>query len=180
MRLGYVQSAPVFGETAANVERSVELMSLGSAELWVLPELANTGYKFTSAAEARELAEPVPDGPSSRRWIDFARERGVSLVAGLAELADRAVYNSALVCSPEGHVATYRKTHLFDAENKWFAPGDTPPAIVTLAGARVGVMICFDWFFPEVARTLALLGADIIAHPANLVLPWCQRAMLAR
>jgi predicted amidohydrolase len=74
----------------------------------------------------------------------------------------------------------YRKTHLFQDEKDLFLPGDTGFQIYEHRGARIGMMICFDWFFPEAARTLALRGAQIIAHPANLVLPWCQTAMATR
>ena len=74
----------------------------------------------------------------------------------------------------------YRKVHLFAGENDLFLPGNGGFKIVNQAGARVGMMICFDWIFPESARTLALGGAQIIAHPSNLVLPWCQSAMVTR
>ena len=75
----------------------------------------------------------------------------------------------------------YRKLHLFGFERECFDPGDRPLAVLEHAGLKVGTMICFDWIFPEVARSLALAGADVIAHPSNLVLPgWCQRAMCIR
>lgn len=61
-----------------------------------------------------------------------------------------------------------------------FTPGDTEPPVVETNVGRVGLMICFDWVFPEIARILALKGAQILAHPSNLVLPYCQQAMFAR
>ncbi|MCS7102596.1 MAG: acyltransferase, partial [Candidatus Korarchaeum sp.] len=70
----------------------------------------------------------------------------------------------------------YRKTHLFFEEKLLFDPGDTGFKVFELAGMRVGVMICFDWVFPESARTLALLGAQVIAHPSCLVMPYAPRA----
>ena len=74
----------------------------------------------------------------------------------------------------------YRKVQLFHNEKTIFEPGDRPPAVVEVGGVRLGMMICFDWIFPEVARTLALKGADILCHSTNLVLPFCQDAMVTR
>jgi len=72
----------------------------------------------------------------------------------------------------------YRKTHLFYEEKTWFSQGNNPFQVYHIKKARVGIMICYDWFFPEVARVLALKGAQIICHPSNLVLPYCQKTML--
>ncbi|HTR97038.1 MAG TPA: nitrilase-related carbon-nitrogen hydrolase, partial [Candidatus Acidoferrales bacterium] len=62
----------------------------------------------------------------------------------------------------------------------WFSPGDLPLSVHRVAAARIGLMICFDWRFPEVARSLALLGADVLVHPSNLVFANAQDAMLVR
>jgi predicted amidohydrolase len=77
-------------------------------------------------------------------------------------------------------MGVYRKTHLFFEEKLWFTPGDTGFQIWETEIGRIGIMICFDWFFPESMRTLALMGADIIAHPSNLILPYCPQAMPLR
>jgi predicted amidohydrolase len=90
------------------------------------------------------------------------------------------LFNSAVAVDSTGIIALYRKAHVFGNERRWASPGDLPFPVVTLAGARVGIMICFDWRFPEAARTLALGGAQIIAHPSNLVLPNCPDAMVTR
>ena len=81
---------------------------------------------------------------------------------------------------PDGFMGVYRKTHLFYEEKLWFTAGDTGFKVWQTLIGNIGVMICFDWFFPESARTLALRGADIIAHPSNLVLPFCPDAMVTR
>jgi len=121
------------------------------------------------------------DGPLARTLTDLSRRTGAVLVAGFAEAASEGIYNAAMTVTARGVVAVYRKVHLFDREKTVFLPGDRPFEAVD-AGLPVplGVMICFDWMFPEAARSLALRGAGVIAHPANLVLPWCQRAMFAR
>jgi len=74
----------------------------------------------------------------------------------------------------------YRKTHLFFEETLYFTPGDTGFKVWDTPVGRIGIMICFDWFFPESMRSLALSGAEVVAHPSNLVLPFCPDAMPVR
>nr|QBQ84363.1 putative amidohydrolase [Candidatus Lokiarchaeota archaeon] len=85
-----------------------------------------------------------------------------------------------MVVFREELVGTYQKIHLFNKEKLWFSPGEKKLKVFEVNNMKIGVMICFDWIFPEVARSLALQGADIIAHPSNLVLPYCQNAMKIR
>jgi predicted amidohydrolase len=98
----------------------------------------------------------------------------------LAEEAGRRLYNSAVLVSPKGWSRTYRKSHLFVDEKSFYHPGDTGFQVFHIGAARLGLMICFDWIYPESMRVLALKGADIVCHPANLVLPFCQKAMITR
>jgi predicted amidohydrolase len=185
MRLGLVQNHPAYGDPAGNlaaVERAIEGVPPPGADLWILPELFASGYVFGSRAECLRLAEPVPDGPTCRGLVRLAARSGASIVAGVPErAADGSVFNSAIAIDPRAGVsALYRKIHLFDYEKEWFDPGQLGFIVTDLAGARVGLMICFDWRFPEAARTLALSGAQVIAHPSNLVHPQCQDAMVTR
>jgi len=91
------------------------------------------------------------------------------------------LYNSCALINPDGSWHLYRKTHLFYREKLFFSPGDTGFFVCEAkSGVKIGMMICFDWQFPEAARTLALKGAQLICHPSNLVLPWCQQAMKTR
>mgnify|MGYP001480852078 CR=1 FL=1 len=103
-----------------------------------------------------------------------------NIVAGLAECDGNALYNSAVVLGSGGVIGKYRKVHLFNTEKKFFQPGNLPLPVFDIGGAKVGIMICFDWRFPETARTLALKGAQIVAHPSNLVLPHCPQSMIVR
>jgi predicted amidohydrolase len=102
------------------------------------------------------------------------------LVVGLPECEGEQCYNSAIVVGPSGFVGSYRKSHLFFEETLFFTPGNSGLHVWDIGKARIGVMICFDWYYPEVARTLVLQGADILCHPANLVLPSCPDAMITR
>ena len=181
MRIGIVQSSPVFGEVEGNLAGCFDLMSSHAADLWVLPELFATGYQFLNAAEARELAELVPSGMTTQALIAYAARNECSIVAGLPELDGDNIYNSAVLIGPDGFLARYRKIHLFYEEKTNFTPGDRPFPVVDIGIAKIGMMVCFDHLFPESARSLALQGADVIAHPANLVLPdLAQRTMSIR
>ena len=180
MRVGLYQNDPVFGEVGENIERAVGDLEDVDADLLILPELFNTGYQFASGRETDRLSEEIPSGKTCRAMIRLAKKRKKFLVFGLAEKSGGRIYNSAAVVGPHGLAGIYRKTHLFAAEKDLFCPGDTGFQVLDIGPARIGVMICFDWWFPESARVLALKGADIICHPANLVLPHCQEAMVTR
>ncbi len=180
MKVGFYQNSPIFGQVETNIEQTLQDLSPAKADIMVLPELFNTGYQFVSRKELEDLAEEIPTGKTCQAMMTLAREQNMFLVFGLAEKDESRFYNSAAVIGPEGLVGSYRKTHLFSEEKDVFDPGDTGFKVFDLGRAKIGVMICFDWWLPESARVLALLGADIICHPANLVLPHCQEAMLIR
>jgi 5-aminopentanamidase len=180
MRVGFFQFAPVFGDVPHNLDKVVETLDRADADLIVLPELFASGYQFVSQHEMATLSESVPDGPTTQRLIDLAKRRRMVIVAGLPEHAGAAWYNSAVVVGSSGFIGCYRKTHLFFEETLFFTPGDTGFQVWDIGVAKIGVMICFDWYYPESARTLALHGAEIICHPSNLVLPNCPDSMPVR
>lgn len=180
MKVGFIQFEPAFGDKEYNLRQIERLVEAVDAELIVLPELCTTGYHFTSRQEVEALGEEVPDGRTTETLGRLAQARNAVLVAGLIEKRGEKLYNAAMLIGPGGHMATYRKIHLFYEETLWFTPGDLPFSVYDLGVCRVGMMICFDWLFPEAARTLALRGADLLCHPANLVLPYCQDAMITR
>lgn len=170
MRVAFYQFAPELGAPERNRARILSALEGVSADVIVLPELATTGYLFVSPEEMKAWAEPVP-GPTTERLCAFARRRSCHIVLGIAERVGGDVYNSAVLIGPEGIVGTYRKMHLFDEEKRCFKPGDLGFPVFDVAGVRIGLLVCFDHFFPEAARSLALQGAQIIGHPANLILP---------
>ncbi len=179
MRIGYIQTSPEFGNREKNFKEVRALTRGVRADLLVLPELFATGYAFTSGEEARELAEGS-DGPTAGFLMELSKKTGAAVAAGFPELHGNAVYNAAMLVHRGRVLGVYRKIHLFNREKLWFAPGDKKPGVFNVDGITIGMMICFDWIFPETARSLALQGADIIAHPSNLVLPYCQKAMVTR
>ncbi len=180
MRAGVYQSNPLFGETEKNLESITSVIKKADVELLVLPEFFATGYQFTSIDEVAGLSESVPDGETTMKLSELSRNKGIYIVAGLPERDGNSFYNSAILTGPDGFIGVYRKTHLFFEETLYFTPGDTGFKVWDTDLGRIGIMICFDWFFPESMRTLALMGAEIIAHPSNLVLPFCPDAMPVR
>lgn len=170
VRIACRQLAPTVGDlegnralTRAAVREAVD----AGARLVVLPELSTSGYVFESAAEARACAEPA-DGPSLAAWAEEAARGEATVVGGFCELGeDGLLHNSAAVVEGGGVLAVYRKLHLWDREQLVFEPGSEPAPVVETGVGRIGVGVCYDLNFPEVARGLALAGADVIALPTN-------------
>ena len=180
MNVGFFQFDPQFGETQRNVDSIIHTIHDFQGDLLVFPELALSGYQFLSKEEAWEFAEEVPTGSVCQQLEQAIQGRELYVVVGLAERAQGRLYNSAILIGPNGHVGTYRKTHLFFEETLWFSPGNTGFQVWDIGVAKIGLLVCFDWFYPEAARMLALKGADILCHPSNLVLPHCPDAMVTR
>ncbi len=180
LRIGYYQFRPLFGKVEKNREKIFAKLRSVRADLLVLPELPFTGYHFADKEELLQMAEDPEDSSTLRELVEICAEKDMFIVTGFAEKHGDRVYNSAFLVGPQGLLHIYRKIHLFFREKELFVPGDTPLRVQEVKGVKIGVMICFDWIFPEVTRSLALQGAQIICHPANLVLSYCQQAMLTR
>jgi predicted amidohydrolase len=169
-RVACCQYAPRVGEPEANRARGAHAIrdaAKTGARVIVLPELASSGYVFRDRDEAARLAEPL-DGPTVSAWGGLAAELGVVVVGGLCERGeDGTLFNSAVVLDDSGLRAAYRKVHLWDTEKLVFAAGEAPPPVVTVAGVRLGVLICYDLEFPEWVRVPALAGAQLLCVPAN-------------
>ncbi|NMB54560.1 MAG: hypothetical protein GYA15_07640 [Leptolinea sp.] len=182
LKIGVAQADFKLADREANLQiirRLLEEAARAGIDALVLPELANSGYNFESLEQARSVAETASDGPYVSLLRDWS-STGKLVVGGLCELAGETLFNSAVVYADGRLETVYRKAHLFANERNFFKPGSEKPPVFAWHGQKFGLMICFDWFFPEMARSLALRGAQIILHPANLVLPWCQKAMLTR
>lgn len=166
-----LQMQPVFGDVAANlalIGRVVRVAAAGGAVLLVLPELCTTGYMFADRAEAETLAEPMT-GPTITALIALTAELHVHLVAGIAERDGAQLFNSAVLIGPRGLIGTYRKVHLWDQENAVFEPGNAGLPVFDTDLGKLGLLICYDLWFPEASRALALQGAEVICVPANWV-----------
>ena len=180
MKAGFYQFSPAFGNKDGNLKKVMSAVKDADLDLIVLPEFFATGYQFVSKDEAAELSEQIPEGHTTKFLSELSHQKGLYIVAGLPEKDGDRFFNSAVFIGPDGFIGVYRKTHLFFEEKLFFSPGDTGFKVWDTEIGRIGIMICFDWFFPESMRALALMGADIIAHPSNLVLPYCPYAIPVR
>jgi predicted amidohydrolase len=163
---------PRVGEKERNVARSLEWIARAAdagAQLAVLPELCNSGYVFETRDEAFALAEPIADGPTTKTWMAAAARHGMVIVAGIAERDGDNLYNAAVVVGPEGYIGTYRKNHLWGAENLFFEPGDLGVPVFHIGSGRIACAICYDIWFPEIFRLAALQGADLLCVATNWV-----------
>jgi (R)-amidase len=160
MKLELVQMAGRDGDTAYNLQRTLDAIATCApdTDIVVFPEAQLTG--FLSPENIAEFAEPI-DGHSVRAIKAAVRERNVAAVVGLIESVRGNYYNTTLFITPEGIALSYRKTHLWITEPGLVLPGDRY-ATVEWRGVRLGMLICYDSEFPESARALAALGAELI------------------
>jgi N-carbamoylputrescine amidase len=173
VRLACAQYAIREGDRDHNLERSLHFIERAAAEgadLVVLPELANSGCDLGSRERALRLAEEIPSGPTVRAWREAAEASGVCVVGGLLEREGDVLHNSAVILGAGGD-GRYRKTHLWDREKLLYEPGRELQVFDTSLG-RVGLLICYDAWFPEAVRTLALRGAQMICIPSNAPDDW--------
>jgi predicted amidohydrolase len=189
MKIGYLQFKPELGKAKRNLEKVESFISEENFDLLVIPELANSGYLFEEPGELAKVSENPETGKYCNMLKRLSKAKNAYIVSGFCESAkeddSEVYYNSSILVFPDGEYRIYRKTHLFFNEKKFFKPGNTGFWVYDIYNkkfgmVKLGMMVCFDWIFPESVRTLALRGADIICHPANLVMPYCQNAMFTR
>jgi predicted amidohydrolase len=169
-KIAGVQMDVAIGDVDANRRKIVDRMRAATeagAQLIIFPECALTGYCFDSLEEAAGFAEPI-DGPSSELFVEACRETRTCAVVGFIEKDGSDFYNAAMVAGPNGVIGSYRKVHLpFLGVDRFLKPGNRPFEILELQLGRVGINICYDASFPEAARALKLLGAELIILPTN-------------
>jgi predicted amidohydrolase len=170
IRVGSVQMQHAPGDKKANLDKIRKFVEQAAAEkvdLIVFPECCISGYwhlRKLSRKELAELAEPVFDGSSSRVLRELAEQHGMTIGAGLIELADDgALYNTYVVAMPDGQCRRHRKLHAFISEH--VASGSEFTVFDTPHGCRVGVLICYDNNLGENVRITALAGAEILLAP---------------
>lgn len=175
MKLTILQFAPVLGDLNQTIDCLEKLFhSIRETDLIVLPELANSGYNFESKEQAFVLAEEVEES----QFIQFLQKKcehlDCAIATGFCEREGEKLYNSSVLLDKNGVFGHYRKLHLFMNEKTIFEKGDLGLPTFQYQGIKIGMLVCFDWMFPEVWRKLALQSVDLIVHPSNLVLPYAQ------
>lgn len=170
LRIASVQMESLPCDKDANLAKVVSLAEQaaeGGARVLVFPELCTTGYWHLLGLDERgirSLAEPVPDGPSSRRIVDLARRLGATVGAGVLEAApDGACYNTYVVAMPDGEVRRHRKIHSFESD--WIRSGSDFTVFDTPYGWKFGVLICYDCNLVENVRLSRLKGAQLLLAP---------------
>ncbi len=160
MRIELVQFAPQFPGRAENWDRIRSWAERLDADVVVFPELTSCGYCYENRQEIRGYTDPRSSlGPLE----EIARRRHRLIVGGFAEESEGRLYNSAYVVSPEG-TRVYRKIHLWNKEKVIFDEG-VEPLVVEFQGHRLGLEVCYDLQFPELASYYSQQGAEVILVP---------------
>jgi len=170
IKIAAVQMNPKIMRNRENLDKillKTKSAASNGADLIVFPECALTGYVFASREEAIPFMETIP-GPSTDRLIACCKELSVYVIVGLLEIDAGSCFNVAVLMGPQGLVGKYRKNHLpFLGIDRFIDPGDKPFQVYKTPVGNIGIHICYDCNFPESARVMMLLGADILILPTN-------------
>jgi predicted amidohydrolase len=172
VKVACIQRDVEIGNIEGNLKKSLQLINEAcgnGAKLIVLPETCNSGYYFDNREEAFSLSEQIPEGPTTKSLIKVAQEKDVYIVTGINERDGSDLYNTAVLIGPEGLIGKYRKLHLWGDEYLWFEPGNLGLPVFHTPIGRIGIIICYDMWFPETFRILEAQGADIVCIPTNWV-----------
>ena len=171
MILATVQTAPILGNKLKNITILENYINQIDCDIIVFPELSTSGYYFLNREEVKAISEPF-NGEIISYFSELSKKLNKIIVFGFAEKDGEKLYNSAVALFPDSSLnKVYRKTHLFYREYFCFDKGDTGFFVIEdkSRDLKLGLMICYGWRFPESARTLGLLGADLIVCPSNLI-----------
>jgi len=164
-RFAAIQMESTLLDTEANLRKILDGMheaAESGAEVVVFPECALSGYALT-AEEARTIAEPIP-GPSTGQLITACRKNRIVAAVGMIEKSPgERLFNACVLVGADGVLGVYRKTHLpYLGVDRYLAAGDELAGPFDTAAGRLGILICYDLFFPEAARVLTLSGAQVL------------------
>lgn len=181
MKSAYIQFQPILYHIDQNIQKLDGLVDQAKeADLIVLPELASTGYNFESYESAVQCAEEINRSLFVEFLVAKAKQHNSFIVAGLNELVGTELYNSTVLVGPNGYVGKYQKIHLYFNEKDFFKTGNAGLNVYDIGHAKIGMLICFDYLFPEIWRILALKGAEIVCHSSNLLTTNAQKTIPAQ
>jgi len=169
-QIAAVQMFVHFGDTERNTAAVLEHLqktAAQGADLTIFPECVLSGYCYSSAEAAREVALDA-DSSEIQLLAECCRDLNTSVAFGFLERTSKNLYNAAALLGPKGWISGYRKVHLpMLGLDRFTTPGDQPFRVVDFLGLKIGLLICYDGSFPEATRVLALEGADLIVLPTN-------------
>lgn len=170
MRIGVIQMDCTPGNIPTNIEKiHQKVEKIENADLVVLPELVDSGYIMSDVKRCSALPEMAS---TIHQLSKLARNKSIYLVAGIMENENNQIFNVAVVINPEGEViAKYRKIHLYTPSGEGVFTAGNDIVTLNISGFNVGLMICYDTRFPEMARSLALSGAEVIIVPTAWPFP---------
>jgi predicted amidohydrolase len=171
LKVSIIQFQPALADPEENVRRLTPLFdSVQDRQLVVLPELSNSGYNFRDFTEAYPYSEEIGKGGIFQDFLILcAKTQKIHIVSGINEREDGKLFNSTILVGPGGILGKYRKMHLFMNEKDIFQKGNAGLPVFDIGDIKIGIMICFDYLFPEPWRIMAQKGADLICHPSNLL-----------
>lgn len=165
MKIGALQLDIVKNNKETNLNKIEEHLKEENLDLLVLPELFSTGYFYDTREEREKLAENIPEGATTQRLLEIAKNTNTYIVGAILEKEERNLYITAIVASPEGFVGKYRKRNLTSDEKKIYKRGNDS-FVFEVKGVKVGIIICFEAWIPESVRELTIRGAQIVLHTA--------------
>lgn len=170
IKIAGIQMEPIILDKGRNLARCLELINIAAKEgarLVVFPEATLSGYIFGNLEEALPVVETIP-GPSTEIIRDYCRELNIHVIVGLLEEDRGRHYNTAALVGPSGLIGKYRKFHLpYVGIDRFLNHGDLPWQVSDTDVGKIGLGICYDLDFPEHARALALMGAEVIVVVTN-------------
>jgi predicted amidohydrolase len=178
-KVSVIQFQPILGDPQANITALKPLFeAVSGADLIILPELSNSGYNFMDREEAMQYSETIGrPGMFQDFLLAQASARKMHIVSGICERDGDDLYNTSVLAGPDGIIGKYRKIHLFMNEKDIFKAGNAGLPVFDAGGFKLGMLICFDYLFPEPWRILAQKGADIVCHPSNLLTENAQKCI---
>lgn len=166
MKISYYQMDVIFKDIEANIKRVKNSLKELETDILILPELFNTGYLYLSKNDIQPYTEQIPQGKTTKALEKLSKENNTFIIGGIAEIDGSDIYNSIVVTGPNGYIGKYRKIHLTKLEKKIFTSGKEIK-VYNIGGHKIGFSICYDIWFPEHTRIMAVKGVELVCHSSN-------------
>jgi predicted amidohydrolase len=179
MKISCYQFNIKYKDIQFNLEKVSSKIPTINSDLIILPELFTTGYYFDKKSDLIKFSEKIPDGETTQKLIAIAKQFNKFIIGGIAEIENENLYNTTVIVGPEGLVGKHRKVHLPKLEKHIFSKGQNFD-IYNINNVKIGIIQCFDSWFPEASRILMLKGANILINPANFGGPYSPNVIKVR